>query len=410
MLVERSSAADSLWPGYTRVSARVVYGDKRIAPDLLWFDVPEQYSAEVSRNGNLWLVALLPLAFRCQEPLQIAAPISATLMKNANATMRIWNRWFPGNKPVAIRAPILSEPEPAGDRTGLFFTGGVDSFFSLFHFDEKIRSNGSDGTRPIDDVIYVCGFDIPLANGPALAGKIRKLGDVARAIGKNLIVIASNLRETRLGSLEWDVVMCGPGLGAAGLLLERRFGKLLISAGGSGLDDVTPWGSHPLTDPLLSTDRLEFIRYENKPRRFAKTEYIAQLEIAIRNLHVCWEDRSDLNCGRCEKCYRTLAALEVLGVRDKASSFPGGTFSVGRLGTLQLKSSVCVTLMEELKASALKRGRVDIATAVDLCITRKRQREASVPAAFRRFKERVRKARKSFWRELNLLVRPPSQA
>ena len=51
--------------------------------------------------------------------------------------------------------------------------------------------------------------------------------------------------------------------------------------------------------------------------RIQKTEFISQFADTYNNLHVCWHN-SD-NCGRCNKCVRTLVTMDILGVLDKYS-------------------------------------------------------------------------------------------
>ena len=41
-------------------------------------------------------------------------------------------------------------------------------------------------------------------------------------------------------------------------------------------------------------------------------------------LRVCWKNNSqELNCGRCEKCVRTMVSLAAAGVLPKCETFPG---------------------------------------------------------------------------------------
>ena len=110
-------------PGHTRLAAEVSYGFGR--GELLWFDIAPPYENGPDHSGNGWLMALLPLAFERGEKLEIFAPVDALLLQNAERIQQVWMRWFPGRKPVPIRAPV-AEASPRGGKTGLFFTGGVD--------------------------------------------------------------------------------------------------------------------------------------------------------------------------------------------------------------------------------------------------------------------------------------------
>ncbi|HLP77029.1 MAG TPA: hypothetical protein VK327_08930, partial [Candidatus Paceibacterota bacterium] len=55
-------------PHCIRLEAR--FGQKRATAETLWFDVPEMLCDGVSDSGNFWLQAVLPLAFKLQQPLE----------------------------------------------------------------------------------------------------------------------------------------------------------------------------------------------------------------------------------------------------------------------------------------------------------------------------------------------------
>jgi hypothetical protein len=50
---------------------------------------------------------------------------------------------------------------------------------------------------------------------------------------------------------------------------------------------------------------------------------IAASDAALRTLRVCWRNTNNaFNCGRCEKCLRTMFALSCCGALERASRFP----------------------------------------------------------------------------------------
>jgi hypothetical protein len=350
-------------PEHVRVAAEINYGWWQ--KEKLWFDAPKTHAGVGNAPGNCWLMALLPLAFEGGERLRIHAPVDPTLLENTEKIQRIWAGWFPKRKPVRVQTEQWTQPAKNDGKIGLFFTGGVDSFFSLLHFDRM-----AGGGQKVDDLIYVRGFDIPLENRAAFERKTAVLSKIAASLGKNMIPMATNLRKTRLGKLRWGLRMHGPALGAAGLTLEKKFKVILISSS-HGCADVTPWGTHPDSDPLMSSGQTRFIHYGSQIERFDKTAFIAKSDVALKHLHVCWQEGSDRNCGLCEKCYRTLLTLELLGVREKAANFPGGNISLEYLKSLQVSSPVARQYLDELKKPAIEHSRQDIADAIDACLAGK---------------------------------------
>jgi hypothetical protein len=151
-------------------------------------------------------------------------------------------------------------------------------------------------------------------------------------------------------------------------LLGKKSGRILISAS-NDRDDSTSWSAHKRTDPLMSNSQTRFIHYGTQFKRFEKTAFIAQSNLALKHLHVCWEDWSDKNCGHCTKCQFTLAALEILGDRDRALSFPPGSFSLESLKSVPLRTPFSRQMMAELKERAVERCRQDVVSAIDVCFT-----------------------------------------
>jgi hypothetical protein len=76
-----------------------------------------------------------------------------------------------------------------------------------------------------------------------------------------------------------------------------------------------PWGSNPVTDHLLSSKTFQIIHDGAAFSRLQKVQQIANWPEALRGLRVCWQgQQKDRNCGRCEKCIRTILNFRVLGL------------------------------------------------------------------------------------------------
>ena len=238
-------------PGHVRFTG--VVSDAGSADGPVWVDVPETCADAVTDRLDPWLLWLLPHAFATGQDVVLDGKADAELLRNAHELMEIWCRWRPDRRPIRVwaePAPEASGSRAAG-RTGLFFTGGVDSFFTLFHHDEMSRVHPEWRQRPVDDLVYVDGFDIPLSATEARTAKHETLGRIAADTGKTLLVLATNLRETGVKQ-PWGPVMHGPALGGVGMLLGNRWETSLLSAWFCH-EDTDPWGSTGITDPLLST-------------------------------------------------------------------------------------------------------------------------------------------------------------
>jgi hypothetical protein len=360
MRITRHATSAGLLPGFVRFTVEVREAGNANGP--IWIDVPEAIAPEVVDRLDAWLLWVLPYAFETQQEVTLDGPVDHELLRNAHEFMEIWSRWKPGRRPVRIRADSDHAPQRQGERTGVFFSAGVDSFFTLFHHDAMGREHPEWRQRPIDDLVYVEGFDIPLEHRAALDAKRAALERIATETGKTAVTFATNLRETGVRR-PWGPEMHGPALGGVGLLAGRRWERVLISAW-VGHEHLGAWGSTGLTDPLLSTSTTRTRPYGASHDRFEKLEFLARFPQVFGTLHVCWKERNELNCGRCEKCFRTLLAIEILGLRERASSFPREPLELGRIDEFWDDRPLHVSVYERLFKHAERAGRSDIVAAI----------------------------------------------
>jgi hypothetical protein len=98
------------------------------------------------------------------------------------------------------------------------------------------------------------------------------------------------------------------------MLHENNFSIGLIASSFPYHRLVLPWGSNPVTDGLLSSDAFKIVHDGASFTRIDKVNEIANWPEALRYLRVCWQgEQKDRNCGRCEKCIRTILNFRVLG-------------------------------------------------------------------------------------------------
>ena len=301
-----------------RVQGRVRYDGDGFEEDI-WFDLPASHLPHLSNSGNPWLVALLPLAVFLREPLRLPAPVDPQLLEGCRLLQDVWCAWYPHLASIPIEAPTLRPAASSGpDRTGLFFSGGVDSFHSLIQH----NAPGSTGVRaPVTDLLLIHGADIPIADSEAFNRLRPRMEDVASSFGIGLVDIATNLRETRWGRSDWPHMSHGALLAAAGLILEPRFSRLLI-ASSAPFSRLRPYGSHPITDHMFSTGHTRVIHDGADLDRPEKLKSISAHPAVLKHLRVCWLGKSDSNCGRCPKCFHTMVGLELAGTLDKSETLP----------------------------------------------------------------------------------------
>jgi hypothetical protein len=150
-----------------------------------------------------------------------------------------------------------------------------------------------------------------------------------------------------------------------------------------------PWGSHPLLDPLWSTEAVEFTHDGCEAMRSEKVKAIARSGLALSTLRVCWaNEQGEYNCGRCEKCLRTMLALHVAGVLERCTTFRR-PLTAGALRRMTLGESSELFLRDivsELDGSA---GDRKLGRAVESALRRRRWRSSAGRFVRRRVHEGV---------------------
>ncbi len=305
-------------PASLRVTARIECDSGEVFD--IWFEVSQQLADAVSETANPWILCVLPYAVVRGESIRTHYPADPALLENLRGLMATWHQWYPWIKPVVIEVPALKyTPKNEPMRVAAFFSGGVDSWFTVLRHSPERAANA---IGHVNDLIYVEGFDIPLERMSELEKMVAGLKIEADGLERTLIVMRTNLRRRKSPWEDgWGWLSHGCGLAAAAMILEKRLEKVLIGST-HPFGRLTPWGSHPMTDALFSTSTLQVNHDGAMYSRVEKTALIAAHKQALRSLHVCWKESSSSNCGRCPKCVRTMATLALVGANPKDLPFP----------------------------------------------------------------------------------------
>jgi hypothetical protein len=256
------------------------------------------------------LAVSLPVAMRLGLALHVTGAVSPRLLNGARTIQAIFSTWSRHYRRVPITAELRATSGAADRAVACFFSGGVDSFHTLLT-----------NREPITHLIFVHGFDLPLASTRLRAQAVDTARTVADELGLELVEAETDIHDLTDEHVHWGL-MHGPALASAGLLLQEHFARILIPATHT-YADLLPWGSHPLVDPLWSTERTEFVHCGAEATRIEKCRVVGQSDVAMARLRVCSMWPTDLyNCGECEKCLRTMINLKVAGALDRCQTLP----------------------------------------------------------------------------------------
>jgi hypothetical protein len=160
----------------------------------------------------------------------------------------------------------------------------------------------------------------------------------------------------------------GGALAAVAHAFDTRFTSVSI-ASDYDIPTQRPHGSHPLVDSNYSSTNLR-IRHEGITlSRFQKTELIADWGISLNNLRVCNRYKhyksGALNCGKCEKCVRTMLALVARDVLHRTTAFPEVDVSEELVRSVVKLNPKTFPLYAELIGPLRDRGRHDLVHAIE---------------------------------------------
>jgi hypothetical protein len=316
----------------------------------LWYRVPVRFAEKLTESCNPFLVGAIFTAMRESRNLEVHGEVSATLLRNLEEFQAAWSSWYPKKY---SRIGITADKEidqPAREKSNdamAAFSGGVDGAFTVYHHHKGLCGRLK---RDIKSGVFIHGFNIGLDRGDIFNKAAEKAELMLKSLGIELITVATNFRE--LGDRFRDAHAAQ--IASCLHLFEGMYPTALIASSEPYNDLIFPWGSNPITDRLLSSDRLEFIHDANAYTRSEKIEVISQWPEALKYLRVCWQiDNLDKNCCKCEKCVRTILNFRALGLGLPACFGEDATDEM----ILNIKTANTVTLsfLEEILEQAEKR-------------------------------------------------------
>jgi hypothetical protein len=284
----------------------------------IYFRFPASCADLLAGGPEAFLCGLLVPAMSLGARLISRVPVSARMLRGFRRAQVALHHMYPDLlRVVPVEAPIRSGPIPdPGHLMGSFFSCGVDSFYTVLDNLEHPKP----GNPPLTHLLFMRGLEtVPSQERDAEQSAVIAR-DAARSLGLTLLEGETNLRS--FFPVDWGP-WNGTGLAATAHALGRGFGVFLIPAGSRYWTVGPPVGSHPLIDESCST---EWTRIHNdgahatRPRKLLA---MAGSDLVLSHLRICTQNRSGpRNCGRCNKCLRTMVAMEAVGLLERAGTLP----------------------------------------------------------------------------------------
>jgi len=266
----------------------------------------------LTRNSEAYVSATLLPAMQEGTVLEPPKALDPLFAENLQTIQDIYSTWYDSAEPISINAGTSSSSdtcEGQGGRTATFFTGGVDSFYTLLKHRKKI-----------DALVYVHGFDVDLEDETLRHQVSEMVRHVGEELEKEVIEVETNLRAFSSDFASWGRYH-GGALAAVGHTLANQVSTIFIPSSYT-YADLEPWGSHPLLDPLWGSNTNTFIHDGCEATRVEKCKKISDFKIALESLRTCWRNPNSVyNCGKCNKCIRTKVNLYSVGALEECQTF-----------------------------------------------------------------------------------------
>lgn len=353
--------------GLVRAVATVRFEDCDQPQQDIFIETETAYAGAIFPNPHAFAVGcIIPALYFGEGRLALDEAICPRLKEGLETVMVLMRHWTAGQfQPLTIDAALAKTAlhEEKKRHAAIFLSGGMDSLAAL----RRIKDNFAP-THPgyPKDALLVHGFDI---GGVIERGAKYHVFDRAKAAmapvaadaDLTLIPVYTNIRHLCDNRDLWLNQFFGAVLAAAAHAFAARI-NLAWLASSYDIPHLHPCGSHPLLDPEYSSFDLQICHRDVGLSRMQKLKLVAGWDVAFQNFRVCLANVPDkLNCGRCEKCVRTMLELEALGLLDKTRAFEEDAVDPAWLDAFSITIRVREPFYEELIEPLRERGRGDLA-------------------------------------------------
>src|SRR5215211_7766744 len=274
----------------------------------VWFSCPEELAPQGEADATPFLPSSLHWCMRRDEELVIDGPVSPQVLDGLDDTMDVLLSLFPGKlRPATVKAQ--PEAPPAGaDISACCFSRGVDSWHAVL---TSLEAQG-DASPPPTHLLFSPGHVSRYFSDAQVRQKTEAVREVADALGLGFVEVDTNVKRALEGFKGPILVSTTLALGCRRIMIPSGVMQAVLRA------KMT----HPTLDHRFSTEITRIVHY-GQAGRMAKMAMIAESDLPLRWIDVCKDDypQSNINCGKCEKCLRTMIGLRVLGALDRCQAF-----------------------------------------------------------------------------------------
>lgn len=317
-----------------------------------FFEFSEEDAPGSLKELDAFVFGIVFLAMQEKADVRVRGAMSRTALYGLAEFQGAWHAWRPTRYRPSSIAPdcvVDATATAAPARAISAFSGGADSLFTVLG---HTKGSSDPAALPLTDLLLVQGFDIGVEDMTSFERLRTRSHEFIAGTDLRLRCVRTNLART--SGQDWQDSFVAQ-LSCCLHQYGQEFSYAMLGSSEPYRYLFLPWGSNPVTDPLLSTDRTRLILDGCRFSRTEKIARIAESPAAVKGLNVCWEGASGENCGGCEKCMRTRMNFLAVGV-DSPTCFPG-PFRVEEIQRMQLTSPAAYVELVSLRDYAKAHGR-----------------------------------------------------
>lgn len=316
---------------YTYVSSHIV--DEVQGIDMnAWYRADLEYGKYFNEDVlDAFVLPMVLCGIKYQEDIEVDGFISEKLYYNIkNNLIYTLSIPFHSKQLIDVRCKGTKVMNYSPIAVGCGCSLGVDSFSAMLR-------HMSDDCPASFRITHLTNFNIGAYGNDFEKGHIsflkalESVQEFADTEGMPLVLVESNMGAFfKHHTFNWS----GPvRTMSTALAMQKFFRRYYYASGHSNADfEITDIMGHfaSLVIPMFSTENIEFIVADQDRSRVDKTIAIADNPLAQKYLHVCLReirannqgkeylrDVNYRNCTRCDKCWRTLITLDILGLTEK---------------------------------------------------------------------------------------------
>ena len=325
----------------------------------VFFGVPEAFEDMLTSRTDLFLPLAVFFGLLRNEPVDLSEMnVDPYFFRNALAAAKQHQSWHSRLQLFPPEGVVMDDRRRiSSEASACFYSGGVDSLFTLFR---HTKGNSQNVDAVIDqDLDYA--LHIFHSRGPISPSEIEiellvlntgaQIRDVVFVpVFSNVMTFDDDWKDA------YGLVTHGVCLATVLHALAGRIGRGLIGSSDT-YGELIPWGSSPITDHLYSSSDLEVIHDGSTYTRVEKTKFISQSSEALSLVNVC--DRLEvefgyLNCSECQKCLRTMVTIDLAGKAnaEDCPNFDWTNYSPEKLASVFLHDQGEALKVEEIVAAS----------------------------------------------------------